>query len=86
MAGGGYAGRRVAEGRPVARRPKGLGPDKKKNNFKPSSLKKQIRSTERMLRQVYIYFQPCPFNVHLVIIIVCFPLINTGFLLILAYF
>ena len=55
MVKGSYAGRRVSEGRPVARRSNAPGPDKKNSKFKPNSLKKQIRSTERMLRQVEIF-------------------------------
>ncbi|XP_078442698.1 uncharacterized protein LOC144712328 [Wolffia australiana] len=51
MAKVGYAGRRVGDSRPVARRSKGLGTDGKQGKFKPGSLKKQIRSAERMLRQ-----------------------------------
>ncbi|KAG9444034.1 hypothetical protein H6P81_015374 [Aristolochia fimbriata] len=48
MAHGGYGKRRVAERRPVSRRSKGLGVDKKQ---KPVSIKNQIRSLERMLRR-----------------------------------
>ncbi|KAJ4956959.1 hypothetical protein NE237_013742 [Protea cynaroides] len=48
MAHGGYGKRRVAERKPVSRRSKGLGVEKK---HKSVSLKNQIRSTERMLRK-----------------------------------
>ncbi|MQL92524.1 hypothetical protein Taro_025145, partial [Colocasia esculenta] len=51
MAHGGYAGRRVAEGRPVGRRPKVLRAENKSSKQKSNSLKKQIRSTERFLRK-----------------------------------
>ncbi|KAL6007321.1 hypothetical protein ACLOJK_032818 [Asimina triloba] len=53
MAHGGYGRHRIAERRPLSRRSKGLsgGIDKKKKP-KSVSLKNQIRSLERMLRQV----------------------------------
>lgn len=55
MAHGGYGKRRVAERRPMNRRFKGgLGIDKKKKKPKTVSIKNQIRSTERMLRKVFI--------------------------------
>lgn len=54
MAHGGYARRRLEERRPVGRRSKGLGPDKKRKKSKSVSLKNQIRSTERLLRKVKI--------------------------------
>ncbi|KAF8392290.1 hypothetical protein HHK36_022632 [Tetracentron sinense] len=46
MAHGGYGKRRVAERKPVSRRSKGVGVEKKPKSV---SLKNQIRSTERML-------------------------------------
>lgn len=54
MAHGGYGKRRVAERKPVNRRSKGLGVDKKgRSDKKPKSvsLKNQIRSIERVLRK-----------------------------------
>ncbi|XP_077240315.1 uncharacterized protein LOC143881208 isoform X1 [Tasmannia lanceolata] len=48
MAHGGYGKRRVAERRPVNRRSRGLGVEKKSKSV---SLKNQIRSAERMLRK-----------------------------------
>ncbi|WOL15262.1 hypothetical protein Cni_G24043 [Canna indica] len=51
MAHGGYARRRLVERRPVGRRSKGLGLDKRRNKSKRVSLKNQIRSTERLLRK-----------------------------------
>ncbi|XP_026660024.1 rRNA-processing protein efg1 isoform X1 [Phoenix dactylifera] len=51
MAHGGYARRRVEERRPLGRRSKGIGYDKKRKKNKSVSLKNQIRSTERLLRK-----------------------------------
>ncbi|RRT59844.1 hypothetical protein B296_00014930 [Ensete ventricosum] len=51
MAHGGYARRRLEERRPLGRRSKGLGLDKKRKKSKSVSLKNQIRSTERLLRK-----------------------------------
>ncbi|KAH7661385.1 rRNA-processing protein Efg1 protein [Dioscorea alata] len=51
MAHGGYARRRPEERRPLGRRSKGLGVDKKRKKAKSVTLKNQIRSTERMLRK-----------------------------------
>nr|CAD1819837.1 unnamed protein product [Ananas comosus var. bracteatus] len=51
MAHGGYARRRVEERRPLGRRSKGLGLDKKGKKQRSASLKNQIRSTERLLRK-----------------------------------
>ncbi|KAK9287973.1 hypothetical protein L1049_016418 [Liquidambar formosana] len=48
MAHGGYGKRRVAERKPVSRRSKGLGVEKKPKSV---SLKNQMRSIERMLRK-----------------------------------
>ncbi|OVA05346.1 rRNA-processing protein EFG1 [Macleaya cordata] len=48
MAHGGYGKRRVAERRPVSRRSKGLGVEKKPKSI---SVKNQMRSIERMLRK-----------------------------------
>ncbi|CAL9038893.1 rRNA-processing protein EFG1-like [Musa acuminata AAA Group] len=51
MAHGGYARRRLEERRPLGRRSKGLGLDKKRKKSKSVSVKNQIRSTERLLRK-----------------------------------
>lgn len=51
MAHGSYARRRLEERRPLGRRSKGLGLDKKRKKSKSVSLKNQIRSTERLLRK-----------------------------------
>ncbi|XP_010936119.1 rRNA-processing protein EFG1 isoform X2 [Elaeis guineensis] len=51
MAHGGYARRRVEERRPLSRRSKGIGFDKKRKKHKSVSLKNQIRSAERLLRK-----------------------------------
>ncbi|KAG6532415.1 hypothetical protein ZIOFF_006258 [Zingiber officinale] len=51
MAHGGYARRRIAERRPLDRRSKGMGLDKRRNKLKRVSIKNQIRSVERFLRK-----------------------------------
>ncbi|XP_074570748.1 uncharacterized protein LOC141827413 [Curcuma longa] len=51
MAHGGYARRRIEERRPLGRRSKGVGLDKRRNKLKRVSLKSQIRSVERFLRK-----------------------------------
>ncbi|XP_074590485.1 uncharacterized protein LOC141846363 [Curcuma longa] len=51
MAHGGYARRRIAERRPLGRRSKGMGLDKRRNKLKRVSIKNQIRSVERFLRK-----------------------------------
>lgn len=62
MAHGGYARRRVEERRPLGRRSKGLGLDKKGKKQRSASLKNQIRSTERLLRKVLAKRFPLDLN------------------------